>query len=166
MDKLWAPWRLRYITSTKKQGQRCIFCASQRSPKNLVFLKSMHSIALLNAFPYNNGHAMVCPKRHTARIESLTDKELNDLLGSLKRVIGLLDKTLKPRGYNIGMNIGRTAGAGIDQHIHMHIVPRWNGDTNYMPIIGETKVVSQGLLEAYDILKSYFTGKGSISTGD
>ena len=153
MDKLWAPWRMRYIKNTK--GKKCIFCGgSKNKNKNYVLLKSNHSLAILNIFPYNNGHVMVAPLRHVKELSQLKNTEILDLFRALNMVKGMLDKILKPDGYNIGINIGRSAGAGIPGHLHIHIVPRWNGDTNFIPILSNTKVISQSLDELYKQLKS------------
>ncbi len=108
---------------------------------------------MLNIFPYNNGHVMISPNRHISDLKALTDSEVNDVFKTLKQVLGLLDKVLKPEGYNIGMNIGKYGGAGIPGHLHLHIVPRWGADTNFMPIISNTKIISQSLDELYRLLK-------------
>ena len=109
---------------------------------------------MLNIFPYNNGHVMVSPKRHIKDLRALTDIEIKDIFKTLKQALSLLDKVLKPQGYNLGMNIGKCSGAGIPGHLHLHIVPRWEADTNFMPIISNTKVISQSLNELYRELKS------------
>lgn len=155
MDKLWAPWRIKYIRNKKQKN--CIFCRAAKSKpksKNYVIFKTKHSLALLNAFPYNNGHAMVCPIRHLRGLTQLKDAQVKDLFKSLNRVKTILDKTLKPDGYNIGINISKSAGAGIVNHLHIHIVPRWIGDTNFMPVIHNTKIISQSLDELYKLLKN------------
>ncbi|MCX5703500.1 MAG: HIT domain-containing protein, partial [Candidatus Omnitrophica bacterium] len=115
--------------------------------------KTRHSIAMLNIFPYNNGHIMVSPKRHTAELTQLTGQEALDIFGAIIKAKKILDKILKPQGYNIGMNISRCAGAGIVGHLHIHIVPRWEGDTNFMPVLHQTKVISESLDELYKRLK-------------
>jgi ATP adenylyltransferase len=154
-DKLWAPWRIGYITRIKKE-KGCLFCRvfkSVHDKKNFVFLRSRHALAMLNLYPYNNGHAMVAPLKHVRSLENLSDAELGDIMLCLKNVTRLLDKVLKPEGYNIGINVGRVAGAGIEDHLHIHIVPRWNGDTNFMPTLSGTKVISQSLNALYQQLK-------------
>lgn len=158
MDRLWAPWRIKYISAIREKG--CIFCGSIRSfkkkrGKNYVVFRSKHSFCILNTFPYNNGHVMISPIRHVKELAQLKDQELLDLLKSVNTAIGLLKKTLKPQGFNIGINISRSAGAGI-KHIHIHIVPRWQGDTNFMPIFNNTKIVSQSLDQLYKLLKSAY----------
>ena len=151
MDKLWAPWRINYINS-KVKTKGCIFCRAKNNKKKskseeYVIFKTDKTICLLNIYPYNNGHLLISPSRHVADIASLSQEEVLDMFKSLKRAQGLLNKVLKPQGYNIGFNLKRQAGAGITGHLHLHIVPRWTGDTNFMPIIGNTKVISQSLSE-------------------
>lgn len=151
MDKLWAPWRIGYIKRLRKT-KGCLFCRAHQSKedkKNLVFLRTRHSLGILNLYPYNNGHLMVAPKRHVRSLEFLGDKEMQDLMKCLKKAKRLLDKALRPQGYNIGINIGRIAGAGYDRHLHIHIVPRWQGDTNFMPVLSGTKVISEALTNLY-----------------
>ena len=153
MDKLWAPWRNSYISGTAK-AKACIFCSAKKSRRNdYVIFKSKQSICLLNIYPYNNGHLLISPLRHIADIELLSQVELLDLFESLKRAKGMLQKVLKPQGYNLGLNLGRNAGAGITGHLHLHIVPRWAGDANFMPVAGNAKVISQSLDELSKLLK-------------
>lgn len=156
MDKktLWAPWRIGYIKSVKK-SKGCLFCkcsVSKNDSSNLVIFKSKHSLAMLNLYPYNNGHLMVSPRKHVKSLELLSQKETLDLINTLHRAKKRLQKILRPQGFNIGMNIGKISGAGIDQHLHIHIVPRWQGDTNFMPALCATKVISQSLEELRQIL--------------
>ena len=154
MDKLWAPWRINYISS-KIKAKGCIFCqAKKNKSKDYVIFKTKKSICLLNIYPYNNGHILVSPLRHIADIGLMSKEEVLDMFECLKRAQGLLQKILKPQGFNIGFNLGRNAGAGIIGHLHMHIVPRWVGDTNFMPITANTKVISQSLLELFRCLKN------------
>lgn len=145
MDKLWAPWRSKYIYLRKHK--KCIFCgnATARPKTKHLIHRSLHSFSILNLFPYNNGHVMVAPYRHVKSLEYLTDAELVDLMKLVNKTKAALDKKLKPHGYNIGMNIGRVGGAGFAGHVHIHVVPRWSGDTNFMPITANTKVVSESL---------------------
>jgi ATP adenylyltransferase len=152
MDKLWAPWRIKYITAKKTRG--CIFCQAKSSKKHYVIFKTKHSIAILNTFPYNNGHIMVSPLAHVRRLEQLKDAEALDLLKALNKAKRLLEEALKPQGFNIGINLSETAGAGITGHIHIHIVPRWKGDTNFMPVLFNTKIISQSLNDVYKRLKN------------
>lgn len=151
MNILWAPWRQAYIKKINKE-KGCLFCRvfkSKNDKKNFVILRTKHSLAMLNLYPYNNGHAMISPVRHVASLESLNKQETADLMETLKKVKASLDRALKPQGYNIGINVGRTAGAGFDQHLHIHIVPRWSGDTNFMPALFATKIISQSLEALY-----------------
>ncbi len=150
MDRLWAPWRIGYVSATGKKKPGCLFCAAARDPrKHHVFLKNKRSFAMLNLYPYNNGHCMVVPHRHTADLERLCDDELLDLMRTLRQTEKLLKNTLAPHGFNIGINLRRVAGAGIPGHLHLHVVPRWNGDTNFMPAVCGTKVISQSLQELF-----------------
>ncbi|MFC1658324.1 HIT domain-containing protein [Candidatus Omnitrophota bacterium] len=160
MDKLWAPWRIGYVKSAGKKKAGCLFCRSLNSAKkNYVFIRNKYSFAMLNLFPYNNGHVMVSPNRHTGNLKDLSNREMSDIFKTLRLVMGLLDKVLKPQGYNLGMNIGKCGGAGIPGHLHLHIVPRWQADTNFMPVISGTKIVSQSLEELYRQLKGNVKSK-------
>lgn len=163
MDKLWAPWRINYIRSDTKQ-RGCLFCRIKKTPaslrqqekrdkKNLVIFRSRLCFVTINLFPYNNGHLMVSPYRHIKDIFDLNSEETSDLIKTLGAMKKILDKALRPQGYNIGMNIGKIAGSGIAGHLHIHIVPRWQGDINFMPVTGYTKVISQSLQELYKILR-------------
>jgi ATP adenylyltransferase len=156
--RLWAPWRLGYIASARKgEPKGCLFCRNgKQSPgrRNLVVVKSKFSFSMLNKYPYNNGHLLIAPYRHCSRLDQLTTDELLDLFALANRSIQKIDKTLKPHGYNLGINMGSAAGAGIPAHIHLHIVPRWNGDTNFMPVIAGVKVISQSLESAHRLLSS------------
>ncbi|MFH1594179.1 MAG: HIT domain-containing protein [Candidatus Omnitrophota bacterium] len=155
MDRIWAPWRKAYISVKKKRG--CIFCRyksgriSER--KSLVLRRSTHALCILNRFPYNNGHVMVAPKRHVKSLELLKKEELADFMDLLNAMKRRSDKALKPDGYNIGMNLGKVGGAGFPGHVHAHIVPRWNGDTNFMPVIASTKVIAYSLDDMWNLLK-------------
>jgi ATP adenylyltransferase len=152
MDRLWAPWRIKYIKSKKQR--KCIFCAGLKSTsKNYVIFKTEHSLSMLNIFPYNNGHVLIAPKRHIREISQLKEAEILDLVKAMNKTKKLLDMILRPEGYNIGINISKIAGAGINEHLHIHVVPRWRGDTNFMPAIYNTKVISQSLDELHKQLK-------------
>lgn len=153
MDRLWAPWRSKYIYLRKHKG--CIFCKKTSGAKTgHVISKSRSAFAMLNLYPYNNGHVMVAPYRHVKSLELLNDEELLDILHLVNRVKSSIDRALKPDGYNIGLNIGKTGGAGFAGHVHVHIVPRWAGDTNFMPLIAGTKVVSESLEAMKSLLKN------------
>ena len=154
MDNLWAPWRREYIYLKKRRG--CIFCKrdmQKGAKRSLAIDASRHSFSMLNLYPYNNGHVMVAPFRHVKGPEGLSDEELFDLIKMVKKMKLLLDRRLKPHGYNIGMNIGKVSGAGYDGHLHIHIVPRWTGDTNFMPVIADTKVVPESLEAMLKLLR-------------
>lgn len=153
MDALWAPWRIKYVAG--KRIRKCIFCSALRSRKeNYIVCRSTHSFSMLNLFPYNNGHVMISPRRHVKELAQLKDEELLDLFETLHHTKKLVDKILRPHGYNIGINMSFTAGAGIPGHLHVHLVPRWRGDTNFMPVVYNTKVVSQSLDELQRRLKN------------
>jgi len=149
-DIIWAPWRIGYIVKIKKKG--CFLCHSYKSrddDKNFVVYRGKFSFIVMNIFPYNNGHLMIAPIRHLKDIASLTDEEDKEIMELIKKSVKILKKLLTPDGFNIGVNLGKTAGAGLENHIHFHIVPRWNGDTNFMPVISDTKVIPQSLSELY-----------------
>jgi ATP adenylyltransferase len=154
MEQLWAPWRIRYILGEKETG--CFFCRkSQESDdaKNHVVLRERNCFALLNTFPYNAGHLMIAPYKHTAEIDDLSEQELFDIMALTRRCKQLLQKAIKPSGFNIGFNLGRSAGAGVLDHVHLHVVPRWDGDTNFMPVLADTHVLPQALDELYAMLR-------------
>ena len=155
MDKLWAPWRLPYIKLIKKRPRGCIFCRickEKKDRQNYVVLRSRYSYTVLNIYPYNNGHLLVVPNRHVKDLEKLTKDEREDLMDLLQQTQKLLDRALKPGGYNIGLNLGRVAGAGFPGHLHIHIVPRWGGDVNFMPVTGDTRIISQSLQMLFERL--------------
>lgn len=150
MGKLWAPWRIKYVTQPEQKG--CIFCNAYRSArdkKNFVLFRSKYCFAMLNAFPYNNGHIMVVVNRHIASLEEFSDAEILDTNKTMVTMVSVLKKVLRAQGFNIGINMGKLAGAGVATHLHMHCVPRWLGDTNFMPVVAGTKVISQSLQELY-----------------
>jgi ATP adenylyltransferase len=151
MDVLWAPWRMEYIKMCE-QKKECFFCkyASQNTDKeNLVFLRQDGCFCMLNRYPYNTGHVMVAPLGHKVSFEELSQQEMVGLFKLIAKVKTVLDKVISPHGYNIGINIGRVAGAG-ETHLHIHIVPRWEGDTNFMPVIANTKVIPMRLEQLYE----------------
>lgn len=154
MQKLWAPWRGKFILGKKEKG--CIFCKrvkEKKDEKNLILFRGERSFIIMNRFPYNTGHLMVCPNRHTGKLENLTESEISDLMKTAQLSIKVLKSALKPEAINLGMNLGKVSGAGVANHLHIHIVPRWSGDTNFMPIVAETKVVSISLREVFKKLK-------------
>ncbi len=156
MKKIWAPWRLQYIKIAEKINEDgCIFCdfpaeKPDNDRKNLILFRAKNSFIIMNKYPYNNAHLMVVPYQHTDTLKKLESEERLDLMNMLPKAITALQVLCSPHGFNIGMNLGRVAGAGIDEHLHFHIVPRWNGDTNFMPVVGQTKVISAGLWETWD----------------
>lgn len=153
MELLWAPWRIRYILGEKDKG--CFFCRKSQEAddvKNHVLIREHTCFALLNTYPYNAGHMMVAPYKHTGELDELADRELADLMSLTRRCRQLLARAIKPDGFNIGLNLGRAAGAGVLDHLHIHIVPRWNADTNFMPVLADTHVVPQALDEVYQTL--------------
>ena len=160
MDYLWAPWRIEYIKIAKEEAkQGCILCSKPEAEddrKNLILHRGQHSFIIMNAYPYNAGHLMVVPNRHVANLEDLNDTERNELFGLVSRSIAVMKQVFNAEGFNVGMNLGRIAGAGIDSHIHIHVVPRWVGDTNFMPVTGDIRVVSEAILETYDKLAGRF----------
>ncbi|MSS73526.1 MAG: HIT domain-containing protein [Candidatus Latescibacteria bacterium] len=156
MERLWAPWRMRYVTGAAK-SDGCIFCEKWKSDaddENLILFRGEECFAILNLFPYNNGHLMIVPIRHVADVTDLTASEQAEMFRLMGRMVGVLRATMSPQGFNIGINLGRAAGAGIADHLHLHVVPRWNGDTNFMPVLGDTRVISEALEETYQKLKA------------
>lgn len=146
MKQIWAPWRLEYIQGQREE--RCIFCAAvqgQGDPQRLVVARGLRCYVIMNLFPYNAGHVMVVPFRHRSRLSDLDDEELLDLMRYTDRTIRVQERVLRPEGFNVGMNLGRAAGAGIEDHLHLHVVPRWVGDTNFMPVLGDVKVIPEHL---------------------
>ena len=155
MERLWAPWRKAYIRPETCRIKGCIFCkllSEKKDSRNYILKRTSASFAILNLYPYNNGHVMIVPKRHVASIDKLSDAEKIDWLHLYEKTQAALAKTLKAQGFNVGMNIGKIAGAGIPGHVHLHIVPRWKGDSNFMPVTSFTKVISESLDSVYKIL--------------
>jgi ATP adenylyltransferase len=160
MDRLWAPWRLSYVAKAKspRSDEACFLCEGQAANAdraNLIALRTELSIVVLNRFPYNNGHLLVAPRQHKGKLEDLSPEEVLDMQQVLTQMVEALDVLLKPEGHNIGLNLGRVAGAGLPGHLHWHIVPRWNGDTNFMPVFADTRVISQSLDALYELLTEY-----------
>jgi len=148
MDKLWAPWRAKYITKINKHKKGCIFCRilkEKKDKKNFIISRSKHSFAVLNIYPYNNGHILIVPNAHVFDLSQMKKEEKEDLWELLEKTKKQVDRAMKPAGYNIGINLGKAAGAGYPKHLHIHLVPRWIGDVNFMPVTGNTKVISQSL---------------------
>jgi ATP adenylyltransferase len=157
MKRIWSPWRVMYIRNQNPSG--CIFCDKPKEDKdteNLILFRGKQNFIIMNAFPYNPGHIMVVPYRNIGKIEDLTPDDRNDHYEIVSRAVGVLREVSKTDNFNVGMNLGRVAGAGIADHIHTHIVPRWNGDNNFMPVIGETRVISESMADIYNKLKDKF----------
>ncbi len=155
MDRIWAPWRMQYIEKADKI-EGCIFCvfpARTNDRENLLLYRAEKCFIMLNNFPYNPGHLMVAPYKHTADMYALDDEELLNIQKTIRYAVKLLSEVMQPEGFNLGVNLGRVAGAGIVDHIHWHIVPRYNGDTNFMPVLADTKVIPESLMATYDKLK-------------
>ena len=157
MKKLWAPWRIEYIRSPKEDG--CIFCdkpAGDNDREDLILYRGEKAFILMNLYPYNNAHLMIAPYIHVDNTEELDADTYKEIMVLADRSMAILKETMDAQGFNFGANIGAAAGAGIEEHIHFHIVPRWAGDTNFMPVLGHTKVEVQGLQECYDLLRPHF----------
>ena len=153
MERIWAPWRKQYINSVVKKSKKCIFCEKSKQKRdraNYILKRSRYSFSLLNIYPYNNGHVMIAPYKHISEFDRLSKDELLDLIFLTQESKKIIDEVLKPEGYNIGANIGKISGAGFEGHFHIHIVPRWQGDTNFMPVISSTKVISESLDSLYN----------------
>ncbi len=159
MDQLWAPWRLAYVANAKTpKDDACFLCtglAQADDRANLIVLRTPLSVVLLNRFPYNNGHVLVAPRAHKGQLAELAADELLETMETLRRMVQVLGALMQPDGYNIGLNLGRAAGAGLPGHLHWHIVPRWDGDTNFMPVLTDTKVIAQALDSLYDLLVAH-----------
>ncbi len=159
-EYLWAPWRMEYIRAFKDEdNNECIFCCKPKENcdrKNLILYYGKEAFVIMNLFPYNNGHLMVVPFRHLSDYRELSESERHEISDITNICITMLDKVMHPDGFNIGFNLGAAAGAGISEHIHQHIVPRWTGDTNFMPVLGHTKVQMDGLEETWLKLKEAF----------
>ncbi len=160
METIWAPWRVNYITRGKDEDKKCVFCRifnEKKDKKNFILIRREHCFVVLNLYPYNNGHVLIVPNRHVKDIQKLKDVEKMEIFSLIEEMQSLLDEQMKPQGYNIGINLGRVAGAGFPGHLHIHVVPRWKGDANFMPVIGKTKVISQSLNALYKLLANAYT---------
>ena len=174
-QQLWAPWRLAYVQNSDSEKSvqpskpSCFLChyrddAPVNDPKNLVVMRGEHSLVVLNRFPYNNGHLLIAPQEHKADLRDLNDDELLETNHLLQKMIGLLEKVMSADGFNVGLNLGRVAGAGLPGHLHWHIVPRWNGDTNFMPILGEAKVIPQALDALLDLMSNEMSAESESAS--
>lgn len=158
MEQLWAPWRMAYVEVglPRTEADSCFICrsvAEDRDRENLVLCRSPRTMVMLNRFPYNNGHLLVSPREHKGRLEDLESAELLELMEGVRGMVQLIGRCMKPDGYNIGLNLGRAAGAGLPGHLHWHIVPRWNGDTNFMSTVTDVRVIVQSLEALFDLLQ-------------
>ncbi len=157
MKKIFAPWRIRYIEAPKYEG--CIFCdfpKENRDEERLIVYRGERCFVILNNYPYNPGHVMVAPYRHFKEIEEMSEEEGAEMLELTKKAVKVIKKVMKPDGFNIGINIGKVAGAGIEQHLHIHIVPRWEGDTSFIPVLADVKIIPEAVAETYKKLKRGF----------
>ena len=158
MEVLWAPWRVEYVTSDGEKGE-CIFCPGDdrsQDEKRLILSIGERTIVLMNRFPYINGHLLIAPLRHLSALDLLLPAEKLDLITMVEKSVGVIKKVMNPGGFNIGLNLGRAAGAGVEDHIHFHVVPRWSGDTNYMTVFGEVRVIPEHIQSTYGKLLPFF----------
>ena len=158
MDQLWSPWRLEYVTGTKGKTSGCVFCEVPRppAPESLVVFEGASTFVILNLFPYNNGHLMIVPYRHVPSMAALERVELHELAWLIQQSESVLGEAYSPHGINVGINLGMSAGAGVLNHLHVHLVPRWNGDTNFMTVVGQTRVLPEDLSQAVARLQPLF----------
>ena len=157
MNKLWAPWRMDYIRTPKEDG--CVFCKKHQSTKdreNLLLFRGEESFVLMNLYPYSNGHLMISPYKHTSNTNDISVIGNQEIMSLTNKSMEIIKNIMGADGFNIGANLGKAAGAGIEEHLHFHIVPRWIGDTNFMPVVGNTKVIVEGLQETWDSMKPQF----------
>jgi ATP adenylyltransferase len=154
MKTLWAPWRMEYILGEKEQG--CIFCVGLSDKGKLTLFRGPLSMVMMNRYPYSNGHLLVAPRKHVASLDELSVEEMGDILKTVNDAIRILGEVMQPEGFNVGLNLGEVAGAGVEQHLHFHIVPRWHGDTNAMTVLGEVRVISEHLESTFKRLKPHF----------
>jgi ATP adenylyltransferase len=157
MERLWRPWRIAYVTeieSIREEG--CIFCTKPKAGddrESLILHRGMKTYIMMNLYPYNTGHVMVSPDRHVGDLQDLDEQELKELMELTVLVIKAIEKEMQPQGFNLGINLGKVAGAGYDEHLHLHIVPRWQGDTNFMPVVAEAKVMPESIEDNYARLR-------------
>jgi len=154
MKTMWAPWRMEYILGGKDEG--CIFCRALSDQDNLTLYKGNVTMVVMNKYPYINGHLLVAPTRHLSFLDQLRKNEMGDLLETVEKSVGILKKVMNPDGFNVGLNLGKVAGAGVEEHLHFHIVPRWFGDTNALTVFADVRVIPEHLQATYNNLKPYF----------
>ena len=162
MKTMWAPWRIEYILSEKEKG--CVFCQALEDQDDLTLYKGSDTLVVMNKFPYINGHLLVAPTRHIAALDELSKTEKGELLATVDASVGILKTVMQPDGFNVGLNLGRVAGAGIEEHLHFHIVPRWFVDINALTVFADVRVIPEHLRETYHNLKPYFTRVGSTQS--
>ncbi|MCP4727773.1 MAG: HIT domain-containing protein [bacterium] len=157
MERLWSPWRSEYIETLRSPDEKCVFCdiAKRENEDDKVFVvqRRKHNYIVMNIYPYNNGHMLVVPYEHVDNITKLSTEVLNESMFLLKSLTTVLTNIFKPQGFNLGLNLGEAAGAGIHEHLHFHIVPRWMGDSNFMPVLGKTKVISTDLKNGFEKIR-------------
>jgi len=161
MDRLWSPWRSQYIQTfgTAEEGKGCVFCdalASRQDDERYLVRRHRRCFTMLNLYPYNSGHLLIIPNSHVSSFHDLEDDAYREMTEVVRDWLRVLEKVMRPQGFNFGSNIGRVGGAGIDQHVHMHVVPRWSGDANFMPVIGDTKVISESMSDTMHKLRDGF----------
>ena len=164
MKRIWSPWRMAYIEGEKQKG--CIFCdktLEDQDSDNLILLRGEHCFVMMNRYPYTNGHLMVVPYVHVDSPTALPPETLMEMMNLVNIALEVLRESMHSDGFNVGMNLGASAGAGIADHIHMHVVPRWTGDTNFMPVLGDTRVIVEGLQACYDKLRPLFDCRCEIA---
>lgn len=168
IPRIWAPWRIAYLKGEVPAPRGCLFCIQGDLPPEerreaLLLSIEENSLVMLNRYPYSGGHLMVAPRRHAASLEDLSLEEHDALFRKVRETLGILKQVVRPEGVNIGVNLGRAAGAGIEAHLHVHLVPRWIGDVNFMTAVADTRVISEALLSSYDTLLPYFnSGEGAL----
>ncbi len=159
MEIKWTPWRGQYIKNSSSEEEGCVLCNAyqdQNDREKLVLYRGEHVFVMMNLYPYNPGHLMVVPYEHTADFSTLDPAISSEIMALGQRCVAVLQAETQPHGFNLGMNLGRTAGAGVDQHLHLHVVPRWNGDTNFMPVIGGVRLIPEAIDDTYMALKPRF----------
>ena len=154
METMWAPWRIEYILSEKEKG--CVFCRALKDKDDLTLYKGRKTLVVMNKYPYINGHLLVAPVSHIAALDELNKTEMGELLSTVEKSVSVLKTVMQPDGFNVGLNLGRVAGAGIEEHLHFHIVPRWFGDTNALTVFADVRVIPEHLQDTYNNLKPYF----------
>jgi ATP adenylyltransferase len=167
VERLWTPWRRAFIEGSDNRTDGCFLCHHAREASNdaanFVLVRGTAVYVLLNLYPYNSGHLMVAPYRHTGDLANLDGDVATELMHLTQRCVGILGRVYSPEGYNVGLNLGKPAGAGLPDHLHVHVVPRWNGDTNFMPVVGQTKVLPETLEQTYERLKPLFDALRPLS---